>query len=177
MVHHSMRPHALLLLLLILPGLLHAQERDKKLWAHILGDPDRSTVDPMQDMSYYAGSDKGGDANKSANVKEFYFTNVFSPKSFTTKEYAASGYWQGDFKFATKAAPVKTSSAVGKIFATKPAPVKDATESGKGYDTKTYGTREAVERGKTSQAHLDELYKGQTEMNMDQVRDLLNRSH
>jgi len=164
-------------MLLAAHGLLHAQERDPKLWARILGDPDRSTVDPMQYMTYYAGASGSVDNTKSANVKDFYFTQKFSPKTYDTKQYAARDYWQGEFQFQTKAAPVKTSSAVGKVFATKAAPVKDAFESDKGYDTKTYPTREAVERGKTSQSHLDELYKGSSQLNMDQVRDLLNKSN
>jgi hypothetical protein len=72
---------------------------------------------------------------------------------------------------------VKTDSLADKIFDTKAAPVKEAHESGKDYGTKGYATREADEKGKTSQSHLDEMYKGKSEMNMDQVRDLLNKNH
>jgi hypothetical protein len=109
-------------------------------------------------------------------VKSFYFIQKFSAKSYNTKEYNTGDIWQGEFQFTTKAASVKTDNAVGKVYETKAAPVKDASESGKGYEVKTYATREADEKGKTSQAHLDELYKGKSELNIDQVRDLLNKN-
>ena len=86
-----------------------------------------------------------------------------------------------DVKIATPfgGMSVKTDSAADKVYATKDAAVKDARESGKDYygSSKGYATAEAVEKGKTSQAHLEETYLGKDKMNMDQVRDLLNKNH
>jgi hypothetical protein len=110
-------------------------------------------------------------------VKSFYFVQKFSAKSFDTKAFDTKDFWGGDFQFTTKTANTKTYAAMSKVYDTKTAPIKSATESGKGgYDVKGYQTREADEKGKTSQAHLDELYKGKQELNIDQVRDLLNKN-
>jgi hypothetical protein len=171
-----MRPLALILLLLTCGGVLHAQEQERKLIDRVL-QPDMALGNPMQDKTYYSGNAAGLDSTKSAGVKDFYFTQKFSAKAFETKEYAARDFWQGDFQFATKAATVKTDPAADKVYETKAAAVKEAHETGKTYDTHGYATREAVEKGKTSQAHLDETFLGKTRMNMDQVRDLLNKNH
>jgi hypothetical protein len=171
-----MRPLlALILLLLASGGALHAQEQESKLIQRLL-HWDMSLDNSMQYKTYYAGSN-GVDLSKSANVKEFDFIQKFAPKTFETKEYASKNYWAGDFQFGTKTATVKADSDGDKVFATKAANVKEARESGKDYATKDYTTREAIEKGKTSQAHLDETYLGKPRMNMDEVRDLLNKDH
>jgi len=169
-----MRPLAFAILLLLgLSGVLRAQD-DPKMDAIL--NPDYSAASQFQSKTFYSGGGTSADATKSANVKSFYFVQKFSAKTFDTKEFDTKNYWQGDFQFTTKAVAVKTDSAVGKVFDTKAAPVKEASESGKEYGVKVYATREADEKGKTSQAHLDELYKGKSELNIDQVRDLLNRN-
>ena len=139
--------------------------------------PDMTLGNPMQDKAYYGGSGSGVDLSKEANVKDFYFVQKFSSKSFDTRQYEAKNFWQGDFQFATKSANVKADSAAEKVYATKALPVKDAREAGKSYvtDKSAYATRESPERGKTSQNHLDEIYRGKSQMNIDQVRDLLNK--
>jgi hypothetical protein len=149
-----MRLLAPLLLLLLSISVLHAQDQERKLIDRVL-QPDMSLANPMQSMTYYSGNAGGVDSTKSANVKDFYFTRQFTPKTFETREYSAKNFWQGNFQFTTRAANVKTDSDADKVFATKPAPVKEARESGKGYATRGYTTREAMEKGKTSQAHLD----------------------
>jgi hypothetical protein len=55
--------------------------------------------------------------------------------------------------------------------------VKDARESAKGYAAagQNVATREAAERGKTSQQHLDDIYKNRPVMSIDEIRDLLNK--
>jgi hypothetical protein len=164
-----------LLLLIAFAGVLRAQDNDPRM-QQIL-NPDYNMGSALQNKSYYSGGAAGLDTTKSANVKDFYFVQKFSSKSFETKEFAAKDFWGGDFQFATKAAYVKTDSAADKIFETKSAPVKEAHESGKDYGTKGYETREADEKGKTSQEHLDEIYKGKNALNMNQVRDLLNKNH
>ena len=152
-----MRPLAVTLILLAFcAGALHAQEQESKLTEKLL-NPDMSLGSWMQNMSYTA-SGGGVDVTKSASVKQFDFIQKFSAGTFETKSFSAKDYWVGNFKFSTKAANVK-----------------DATESKKNYETKDYATREAVERGKTSQNHLDETYLGKPQMNIDEVRDLLNK--
>ena len=173
-----MRPLALLLALLLSGGLLHAQEQERKLIDRVL-QPDMTLGNAMQNMSYYSGGASGLDTTKSANVKEFDFIQKFTAKDFETKEFNSKSFWGGEMAFATKDAYVKTDSAADKVYATKDAAVKDARESGKDYygSSKGYATAEAVEKGKTSQAHLEETYLGKDKMNMDQVRDLLNKNH
>ena len=171
----SMRPLAFAILVLLgLSGVLRAQD-DPKMDAIL--NPDYSAASQFQGKTFYSGGGNSADATKSANVKSFYFIQKFSAKSYDTKEFDTKNYWGGEFQFATKAATTKTDSAVGKVYDTKSATVKEASESGKEYaSVKSYATRQADEKGKTSQAHLDELYKGKSELNIDQVRDLLNRN-
>ena len=169
-------PLIIVLLLGCLVGALRAQEQEHKLMDTIT-PPNMSEVNPMQEKTFYSGNAGGVDATKSANVKEFYFTQKFFAKTFETKAFAAKSYWQGDFQFATKAANVKAAREADKVYPTKAVDVKAASESGKEYATRGYATREAIEKGKTSQAHLDEMYGGKNQMNMDQVRDLLNKNH
>lgn len=170
-----MRPLAFAILVLLgLGGVLRAQD-DPKMDAIL--NPDSNMASQYQTKTFYSGgTTNSADSTKSANVKAFYFVQKFSAKSYNTKEYNTGDFWQGEFQFATKAANVKTDSAADKVYATKAAAVKEATESGKDYGVKTYATREADEKGKTSQAHLDELYKGKSELNINQVRDLLNKN-
>ena len=172
-----MRPLVLLLLLLGSCEALHAQQQERKLIDRVL-QPDMTLANPMQNMAYNSGGANGLDTTKSASVKDYYFTQTFSPKTFETKDFESKSYWQGDFQFATKPAEVKTSSFAHKLFETKSAEVKDAREAGKSYseNSRQYETREAVERGKTSQAHLNATVLGAPGMNMDQVRALLNKS-
>jgi hypothetical protein len=169
-----MRPLALILLLASC-GVLRAQDQERKLLDRIL-KPDMTLGYSMQNMAFYGG---GGnvDITKNANVKDFYFIQKFSAKGFDTKQYDAKDFWQGDFQFATKPANIKTDDAAQKTYATKAVPVKDARDAGKTLATagQTYATREAPEKGKTSQNHLEEVYKGKEQMNIDQVRDLLNK--
>ncbi len=170
-----MRP-LILLLLLASCGVLHAQVQERKMLDRLLR-PDRSISSPMQDMAYNGSAGTGVELKKDANVRDFYFIQKFSPKGYETKDYESKGYWEGDFQFSTKAANVKTDSAAQKTFSTKALPVKDAREAGKlfGSGSQTFATRDAPQRGKTSQNHLDEVYKGKEQMNIDQIRDLLNK--
>jgi hypothetical protein len=160
-------------------GVLHGQDMDPK-WQNII-NPDRNVLSALADKTYYSGGSPGVDLTKDANLKEFYISQKYSAKSFDTKEFAAKDFWGGDFQFATKAATVKTNNQADKIYETKGAAVKDASESGKDYGTKGYATRDADEKGKTSQEKLDQEYKGKSEgtpeLNMGQVRDLLNKNH
>jgi len=170
-----MRPLALIpLLLLAFGGILHAQDLSPK-WNNII-NPDQTVRNSLQDKTYYSGGSGGMDL-KQADVNDFYFVQKFSAKTYETKEYASRDFWGGDFQFATKGANVKTYASVDKIFDTKSAPVKASTESDKNYAVQGYATRAADEKGKTSQMHLDEIYKGKGQMNMDQIRDLLNKSN
>jgi hypothetical protein len=169
-----MRPLALILLLASCAA-LHAQEQERKMLDRIL-KPDMSLGNPMQSVAYYGGSG-GVTLTKDANVKDFYFIQKFSSRDFDTKQFDAKNFWNGAFQFTTKAANIKDDAPAQKDFATKALPVKDARESAKAYaaDSRAYATRESPERGKTSQNHLEETYKGKEQMNIDQVRDLLNK--
>jgi hypothetical protein len=173
-----MRPLAFsLLVLLTAAGALHAQQQrqdDPHLWDNIIA-PSQEKSFVIQNKSYYSGGATGIDTEKNANVKTFDIVQKFLIKTFDAKTYSTKDYWGGDFHFATKTAETKTNSAVGKVYDTKAAPIKDAYEAGKDYDVKSYATREADVKGKISQGHLDDVYKG-GQMNMDQVRDLLNKN-
>ena len=171
-----MRPLAFILLLASC-GALHGQDQERKLVDRIL-KPDMTLASPLQSKTYYGGSGGNGvDTSKYANVKDFYFIQKFSSKAFDTKQFAAKDFSKGDGQFATKPAAFKTDAVPEKTYGTKTVPIKGASEAGKGYaaDVKTYATRDSPEKGKTSQNHLDETYKGKTQMNIDQVRDLLNK--
>ena len=165
-----------LILLLASCAALHAQVQERKLEERLL-QPNRTLGSPMQNKAFNNGGGVGGvDTSKNANVKEFNLFQKFSPKAFDTRQFDAKNFWNGDFQFATAPAAVKAGPAAQKTFDTKSAPVKDAREAGKGYDSHAYATREAPEKGKTSQTHLDDVYKGnKAQMNIDQVRDLLNK--
>lgn len=168
-------PVLILLLLAMCAGVAQAQEQESKLTERLL-NWNMSMDSWMQNKSYNAGG-PGMDTSRAANVKTFDITQSFSAKTFETKNFESKGYWEGDFQFATKSANVKADSEADKVFATKAATVKDARENGKVYDTKGYETRDAIEKGKTSQAHLNEVFLGKPRMNMDEVRDLLNKDH
>ena len=123
-----MRPLALLLLLASC-GVLHAQDQERKLVDRIL-KPDMTLGNPMQTKAYYSGSSGSVDISKEANVKDFYFTQKFAPKSFDTKEFDSKSFWRGDFQFTTKAASmVKTAPAAEKTFETKAAACKGRPRS------------------------------------------------
>jgi hypothetical protein len=171
-----MRPLAFLLLLLASCGVLRAQVQERKLVDRLL-QPDMSLGNPMQSMAYNGATTGGIEPAKDANVKDFSFIQKFSAKGYDTKDYAAKDYWQGEFQFSTKAAEVKADDAGQKVFATKTVAVKDARESAKGYAAagQNFATREAAERGKTSQQHLDDIYKNRPVMSIDEIRDLLNK--
>ena len=174
-----MRPLALILILLASSAVLRAQEQESKVWDRILGPADRNKAFSIQSKAYYDGSGSV-DLSKNANVKNYYVYQNFSLKSFDSKQYAAKNFWQGALNFITKPANVKADAAGKKVFATKAAPVKDAREAGKNFaaNGKTFATRESPEKGKTSQNHLEEEIrgdKGATQMNIDEVRDLLNK--
>jgi hypothetical protein len=170
-----MRP-LVFILLLASCGILRAQEQERKMMDRIMM-PDRTLGSPLQSKAYSGGGNGMLEISKDANVKDYYFTRKFSLKAFDTKQFDAKGFWQGEFQFATKPASVKADSAAEKTFATKTIPVKDARESGKEFQAggESFATRESPLRGKTSQNHLDEKYKGKEQMNIDQVRDLLNK--
>jgi hypothetical protein len=171
-----MRPLAItLFLLLACRTCALAQVQERGLMDRIM-QPDMSMSNGMQDVAYNPGG-INLDTSQNSTIKSFDFVQKFFPKAYDTKAFDAKDYWQGEFAFTTKAATVKTDSDVGKIYATKAAQVKDATESGKEYGTKEYATREAIEIGKVSQSHLDEIYKGKAQPSMDDIRDLLNKTH
>jgi len=165
-----------LILLLASCAFLHAQDQERKLTERLL-QPNRTLGSPLQNKAFSNGGGVGGvDTSKGANVKDFPLFKKFSSKAFDTRQFDAKNFWKGDFQFATTPAKVKVRPASQKTFDTKAVPVKDAREAGKGYDSHAYATREMPEKGKTSQTHLDDVYKGShSQMNIDQVRDLLNK--
>ena len=169
-----MRPLAFILLILVASrGVLHAQVQESTMSQRLL-QPDRTLGSAMQSKTF-SSSGGGVDASKEASVKDFSLFKEVALKSFDTRQFDAKDFWKGDFLFTTKAAPVKADPASGKTFGTKTLPVKEAREAGKGYDSRAYATRDAVVKGKTSQERLDDKFKGQGPMNIDQIRDLLNK--
>jgi hypothetical protein len=171
-----MRPLALIFLLASCAA-VRAQVQERKMLDRIL-EPDRTLASPLQEKAYYGGGAGGTDLSKEATVKDFNFIQKFFAKEFNAKQFNATSYWTGDFQFVTKQANIKDSAATDKVFASKSLPVKDARESGKSFGADSaYATRESPMRGKTSQNHLEEVNKGpsQGQMNIDAVRDLLNK--
>ena len=170
-----MRP-LLLAVFLLLPGVLHAQYQES-LMAERLLQPDRTLGNASQDKTYY-GTGGTLDFSKTVDLKEFNFVQKFSAKAFDTKDFSARSFWNGDFQFSTKTASVKTAADATKVFSTKSATIKEARYANKSFitDKGSYDTRDADldAKAKTSQQHLDDLYKGKA-MNIDQVRDLLNK--
>jgi hypothetical protein len=172
----AMRP-LLLIALLAVCGVARGQDQERKLLERIQ-NPDTSITSSFQGKAYYGGSDKQGYASKEANVKDFYFVQKFTSKGYEAKAFDAKSFWGGDFQFTTKDAYTKDSSNAGKVYDTKGADVKTASEAGKEYaaNGKAYETKSAPDKGKTSQNHLEEMHKdGSEKMNIDQVRDLLNK--
>jgi len=170
-----------LLLVLLTPCLLHAQEQESKLASRLL-QPDRTLGFSAQTKTYYGSGGGSVDFSKSANVKEYNYDQKFSSASYEAKAFDVKNFWKGSFLFSTKAADVKTDSALGKTFKTKDAYFKETDEANKSYvtDKGSYTTAahdyDAAGRGKTSQDHLDALYKGTGKnMTIDEVRDLLNK--
>ncbi|MGA3171491.1 MAG: hypothetical protein ABSE62_10805 [Chthoniobacteraceae bacterium] len=169
-----MRP-LVLLLLFASCGVLHAQVQEGGLLQRIM-TPDRTLANPLQGKSYYGGAGDI-DVSKPAPVKDFFFIQKFSSKSFDTKDYDTGDFWMGEFQFNTKSATVKTDTSADKFFATKTMSVKESEEANKDFlaGKTTFPTHQSGLSGKTSQNHLDEVNKGKEEMNIDQVRALLNK--
>ena len=164
---------ALLALAAFLPAAC-AQVQEKKLSERIM-NPDMTLEYSPQSKSFGGGKGYQDPKRGNAIVKDFYFTEKYSPKGFATKDFRSKNFSMGDFKFDTKTANVKTSRDAGKAYETKSATVKDARESGKTYGTSTFAqTREHIERGK-AQGSLDaEQKKGPK--TIDDVRELLNKN-
>jgi hypothetical protein len=177
-----MRPLACLLLLLLCGGAARAQLQESGAMERIL-NPDRSITYSTEDKTYYGADGQSFDASRQANIKEFYFVQKFFAKDYdNAKAFDTKTYWAGDFQFSTKSAEVKTDGEADKtfltkLFATKTMQVKEANEATKSYAMAktTYSTRESGLKGKTSDNHLEEMNKGQEQMNIDQVRQLLNK--
>ncbi len=126
----------------------------------------------FQNKSFYDG--KVFQADKKANINDFYLSEHFETKTFASKGFHSKSYSQRDLLFATKDAPTKTDARDQKLYETKAAAVKDAPESGKSFTTREYETREFIERGKSQKA-LDEQHTTKP-MSIDDVRTLLNKN-
>lgn len=151
-----------------------AQEQEKKLTQRLM-NPDMTLQFTPENKTFGGGKGYTDPKRGNAVVKDFYFTQRFSPKGFETKKFRSKSFWKGDFKFDTKPANVKTSRDAGKVFETKNAEVKDARESGKKYGTSTFAeTRAHIERGKAQGAIDAEQNKGPK--TIDDVRELLNKN-
>ncbi len=169
-----MRSVLLLLALLALSNLLHAQEQESKAVQRIM-DPDRTLASPLQNQAYNDGKSFG--AVSPASVNSFHIARTFTAKSFSSKAYAGAGnFWAGDFKYSTTAA--RTSGFLTKAFGVRRMDVKDARESGKTSVSagRSYNRAGPFKGHGTRQGLLDEQNSPKAAMTIDQVRDLLNKN-
>lgn len=164
--------------LLLCAHVSQAQQQERKLEDRIMR-PDTTLGSREQNKSFgnyktfqSAGSDR-------AAVRDFYFTQKYSPKSYQTKDFATKNHWAGDFKYATNEANTKGRYTIpnsAKGYETKPMEVKDARERGKNYAAGAYATDSFKADGKT-QKILDAKYANQKPKTIDEVRDLLNKNN
>lgn len=171
------RLSVLLLVLSLCANASHAQQQDRTLEERIMRpDTTRGCLEQNKTFGNYktfqsAGSDR-------AAVRDFYYTQKFSPKGFETKEFSTKNHWAGDFKYATSEANTKGRYAIPngeKNYETKPMEVKDAREGGKNYATAAYATDIYKPNGKT-QKILDAKYANQKPKTIEEIRELLNKN-
>ena len=137
--------------------------------------PETNSSSHLQDKSYYGG--KSFQQTGAAYTKNFYYTEHYSPKDFSTRSYyGATPYSTG--KFASHAANTKGEYEIpnaARKADTKTAETKESSDSRKDYATRDYNAREFRGRGK-SQDILDQQKKDQKPMTVDQVREMLNKN-
>lgn len=150
-----------------------AQQQEQKLMDRVL-KPKTELNAHYQNRSYYGGKTFEAGA---ARTKTFSILNIFRSKEYRSKGYEAKA-WQGDFQFNSKTAnttPRNIIKNATKEYDTKNAATKEAHDAGKAYGTAAYGTAEFQARGK-SQKSIDQEYTNREPMNIDQVRELLNKN-
>jgi hypothetical protein len=166
--------YSILIAVILLSGTVaRAQETEARIQKIL--HPDTNSTSHLTEKSYYGG--KSFQQTGPAYTKNFYYTEHYSPKEFTTRSYyGATPYSTG--KFATHAANTKGEYEIpnaAKKADTKTAETKESSDSRKGYSTRDYSTREYRDRGK-SQEILDLQKKDLKPMSIDQVREMLNKN-
>ncbi|MEI8342368.1 MAG: hypothetical protein WCH43_12650 [Verrucomicrobiota bacterium] len=172
-----MRHSFVILVILLFCSLAGAQETDARMQTIL--HPDKNAPSTLQNKSFYGG--KSFHSSSPAYTKNFYFTEQYSPKGFTTASYSHSSitpYATRDY--STTSANTKgryeIPNATKKAVDNKTADTKESSDSNKGYSTREYtNTREYRERGK-SQDSFDLKKKDEKPMTVDQVRELLNKN-
>lgn len=176
---------ALPALLLLLCGLVsaRAQEQERKLIDRIL-KPNTELENRSFEATFYGG-EKFQQNPAAAAVKSFQFEDRVNAKTFQTREFAASPYWAGDFKFQTKpAADGRRAREAQGEFATRDFEVTEAREAGKTSEVREYAESQREFRGKEAERLKKSIEPGQEPagwkgdlkpMTLDDIRDLLNR--
>jgi len=166
--------------------LASGQQQEKTLEERLLSKPDPTKVFDLRQGSTYFG--KQAFPTDKARVKDFYFTQKQSPKSFATTEFSGSkGTWFGDFHFSTKEASPKGKYEIpnaAKKADTKTMPVVDARERDKLMATSSYENGKRSYLGpEAERLHLSlpaDRAVGWTgdlkPMTIDDVRTLLNKN-
>lgn len=182
--HPSMRSAPLLILLMLGGGVCaHAQEQERKLIDRIL-KPDTELENKSFDSTFYGG-EKFEQGTESAVVKSYNYENRVNAKGFQTRDFAASPYWAGDFKFDTrKANDGRRAREESGQYSTRDFAVQAARDAGKDAETRTYGEAGKDFRGKEADRMTRVIepgkepagWKGDLKpMTLDDIRDLLNK--
>lgn len=168
-----MRSYPVIPVILLLCSLAHAQETEARIQTIL--HPDKNASSNLQGKSFYGG--KSFQQTGYAYTKDYYFTERYHPKDFTTKSWAGgTSYSTG--QFSTHGANTKGEYEIPnaeKKADTPTAATKESSDSGKSYSIHDYNTREYRGKGK-SQDILDQKSKDQKPMSVDQVRELLNKN-
>jgi hypothetical protein len=186
-----MRTGVIIAILLLSCTILRAQEQEADI-AKLLQTRNNGLAHALfQNKSFTQGSAFNGTGN--ASVKQFYFTDRFRPKAFSTQSFLGmKGPWAGDFKFKTDAANVNSRSTIvnaTKTYGTKTSETKTASESNKESATHAYASAGAWRGRGRSQNRFDKegqkALQGSTPLGMQgdmhpltiaEVRDLLNKN-
>jgi hypothetical protein len=176
-----MRPAFCLVLLLAAATVAHAQEQERKLMDRVtrmdnILRPDLSKQATEQTRSFSQG--KSAENGKTARTKSFYSPSHVQLKEYNAKSfYDGRGYWNGAFKFETKAAETKPKFLgifpMLKRYDTKAVEVKDAREGGKNYAVRDYEVRDYETREYRGRETAAKTGKS---LSIDEVRELLNKN-
>ncbi len=184
-------PLLLILFFVAIATTAHAQQQEKKI-AQRLSLSQRINSKPDESLNYNLEKSSFSPVShstfsKNASLKEFGYDQKFSSKSYDARSYGGSKSWLGDFLFSTKSANTKKFADTDKGAPVKSAAVKDAQESGKSAASRDYPGQRPFEKlgnpHKPGESGIPATPSGAIDwtgslqqLNIDQVRDLLNKS-
>jgi len=141
--------------------------------------------DFRQEKAYRSrGFSKAGQS--AVDPKAARLPDKFRAKDYLTGAYGGQkSYWKGDFQFETKKAPARPAREAGKAHVTKAVPVnayagqKQAGDAVRNAPTRDYRGPEAdaMKRHYSSEQASGLGWRGNLqELNIDEIRELLNKS-